>query len=65
MKTIKVTVNSEDRIVIIPIEYDETSDSAELKEVQVEPTPSADEDLSKDIVVTLSMAIINLLRNAD
>ena len=64
MKSIKITINSEDRVVIIPLTYDETTDSAELNEIQIEPIPEEKEDISKDIVMMLSQMILNVLKNA-
>lgn len=63
MKNVKITINSEDRIVVIPITYDESTDSGELNEIQIEPVPDKNEVISNDIVLNIANAIISLLKN--
>ena len=64
MESIKITINGENRVVVIPLTYDNTTDTAELNEIQIEPMPEEKEDISKDIVMMLSQVILNVLRNA-
>ena len=59
---VKITINSEERIVVIPMQYDKDNDSLGLGEVQIEPMPDKDEDISKDIVMNLTYAIISALK---
>ena len=59
---VKITINSEERIIMIPMTYDKESDTLSMEEVQIEPTPKDKEDLSKDVVVNLAHAIIGMLR---
>ena len=60
MKKIKITINSEDRIVVIPMEYNPEDDSMHFYELQMEPIPEKDdEDLSKDIVIKLTTMILS------
>lgn len=62
MEKIKITINSENRIVIIPLEYDNSNDSIEIKEIQVEPIPQENEDISKDIVLLLTQNIMSMFK---
>lgn len=64
MESIKITINGENRVVVIPLTYDDTTDTAELNEIQIEPMPEEKEDISKDIVMMLSQVILNVLKNA-
>ena len=59
---LKITINNEDRIVIIPMKYDQESDSLDINEVQIEPVPDKDEDVSKDVVLNLAKFIIGSLK---
>jgi len=61
---VSITINSENRIVVIPMEYFSEEDTLGFGEIQVEPTPNKDEDISKDIVMNLTYAIITMLENA-
>ena len=63
MKKVKITINSDDRVVVIPMEYDTTSDSLNFSEIQIEPIPSDSEDVSKDVVMQLTMLIMSILQN--
>lgn len=58
MQKIKISINGENRIVIIPMEYNEETDVVEIKEVQIEPMPDKNEDLSKDLVMYISQLIL-------
>ena len=64
MESIKITINGKNRVVVIPLTYDDTTDTAELNEIQIEPMPEEKEDISKDIVMMLSKMILNVLKNA-
>lgn len=65
MQKIKISINGENRIVIIPMEYNEETDVVEIKEVQIEPMPDKDEDLSKDLVMYISQLILAGLNPVD
>lgn len=65
MQKIKISINGENRVVIIPMEYNEETDVVEIKEVQVEPMPDKDEDLSKDLVMYISQLILAGLNPVD
>lgn len=65
MQKIKITVNGENRIVIVPMEYNEETDVVEIKEVQIEPMPDKDEDLSKDLVMYIAQLILAGLNPVD
>lgn len=61
MKNIKITITDNDKIVIIPIAYDEEKDSMTINELQVEPVPDENEDISKDLVFVISRMILEKL----
>lgn len=65
MQKIKISINGENRVVIIPMEYNEETDVVEIKEVQIEPMPDKDEDLSKDLVMYISQLILAGLNPVD
>lgn len=65
MKKVKITINSEDRIIIIPMEYDSENDSLTLSEINVEPVPDVLEDVSNDIVFNLAKMIIGTLKEIE
>lgn len=65
MQKIKISINGENRVVIIPMEYNEETDVVEIKEVQIEPMPDKDEDLSKDLVMYVSQLILAGLNPVD
>ncbi len=65
MQKIKISINGENRIVIIPMEYNEETDVVEIKEVQIEPMPDKNEDLSKDLVMYISQLILAGLNPVD
>ena len=58
MEKVKIIINSQHRSIIIPLEYDAETDSAELKEVQVDPVPEKDEVIDGDIAFALAEFII-------
>jgi chemotaxis signal transduction protein len=59
---VKITISSENRIVMIPMNYDETNDVLSFDETQIEPIPEKDEDVSKDLVIQLTTIILSTLR---
>lgn len=61
MKNIKITITDNDKIVILPISYDEEKDSMTINELQVEPVPDENEDISKDLVFVISRMILEKL----
>ena len=63
MKNLKVTINSEDRIVLIPMEYDIETDTLHIKEIQIDPYPDENDNVSSDPVMQLTALIINTLNN--
>lgn len=65
MQKLKISINGENRVVIIPMEYNEETDVVEIKEVQIEPMPDKDEDLSKDLVMYVSQLILAGLNPVD
>lgn len=65
MQKIKISINGENRVVIIPMEYNEETDVVEIKEVQIEPMPDKNEDLSKDLVMYISQLILAGLNPVD
>lgn len=65
MQKIKISINGENRVVIIPMEYNEETDVVEIKEVQIEPMPDKNEDLSKDLVMYVSQLILAGLNPVD
>ncbi len=58
---VKITISSEDRIVIIPMEY--KNDELSINELQIEPYPNKDDDISKDVVMHLTKAIMEMFKN--
>lgn len=65
MQKLKISINGENRVVIIPMEYNEETDVVEIREVQIEPMPDKDEDLSKDLVMYVSQLILAGLNPVD
>ncbi|MBQ8132328.1 MAG: hypothetical protein IJ193_07550 [Bacilli bacterium] len=63
MKQFKIAVSTPDRAIIIPMEYNEEQDTVEIKELQVEPVPDKDEDLSKDPAFVIVQRILNTFYN--
>lgn len=58
MEKVKIIINSQHRSIIIPLEYDAETDSAELKELQIDPIPEKDEIIDGDIAFTLAEFIV-------
>lgn len=58
MEKVKIIINSQHRSIIIPLEYDAETDSAEMKELQIDPIPEKDENIGSDIAFTLAEFII-------
>ena len=50
------------RIVMIPMNYDEANDVLSFEETQIEPIPEKDEDVSKDLVIQLTMIVLSTLK---
>ena len=63
MKQFKIAVSTPDRAIIIPMEYDDQQDVVEIKELQVEPVPDKDEDLSKDLAFFIVQKILKAFYN--
>lgn len=63
MKKIKITISNEDRVIIIPMTFDKESDSLEINEIQIEPVPEKDEDISGDIIFNLAQTILSIFNN--
>lgn len=59
---VKITINSEDRIVLIPMDYDKESDVLNIGELQIEPLPDNKDDINKDIVLMLAGSILSMLK---
>ena len=55
---IKITINSKDRVVVIPMKYDEKTDALSFAEIQMEPMLNENEDISKDIVLKITQLIM-------
>jgi len=65
MEKVKIIINGQKRSFIIPLEYNEETDSAEIKEFQVDPIPEKDENTDKDIVLFLADLILNAIQTED
>ena len=65
MEKVKIIINGQKRSFIIPFEYNEETDSAEIKEFQVDPMPEKDENTDKDIVLFLADLILNAIQTED
>ena len=63
MEKIKITISNGDRVIIIPMTFDKESDSLEINEIQIEPVPEKDEDISGDIIFNLAQAILSIFNN--
>lgn len=63
MKKIKITISNEDRVIVIPMTFDKESDSLEINEIQIEPVPEKDEDISGDIIFNLAQTILSIFNN--
>ena len=62
MKKVKITINSEDRVVVIPMQYNVNNDTLDFSELQIEPIPNEKDDISKDIVLILTQTILSTLK---
>lgn len=60
---VKVTINSEDRIIMIPMEYNTEKDTLEFNDIQIEPMPEQNEDISNDIVFNMAHLILSTLKS--
>lgn len=60
---IKITINSEERSVVIPLIYEKSTDSLNINEIQIDPIPNKEEDISKDIVLNLTQLIMSVFNN--
>ena len=60
---IKITINSEERSVVIPLIYEKSTDSLNINEVMIDPIPNKDEDISKDIVLSITQLIMSVFNN--
>lgn len=60
---IKITINSEERSVVIPLTYEKSTDTLDIKEIQIDPIPNKDEDITKDIVLNLTQLIMTTFNN--
>ncbi len=63
MKQFKVAVSTPERAIIIPMEYNDEQDTIEIKELQVEPVPDKDEDISKDPAFFIVQKILKAFYN--
>lgn len=59
---IKITINSEERAVVIPVDYDTVSDELHINEIQMDPIPDKAEDVSKDVVLLITKLIMNAFK---
>lgn len=60
---IKITINNTERAVVIPINYDSELDVLDIKELQIDPIPDKNEDISKDVVLGITQMILNAFKN--
>jgi hypothetical protein len=60
---VKITINSEDRIIMIPMEYNTENDTLEFNDIQIEPMPEKNENISKDIVFNMAQLILSTLKS--
>ena len=60
---IKITINSEERSVVIPLIYEKSTDSLNINEIMIDPIPNKDEDISKDIVLNITQLIMSVFNN--
>ena len=59
----KSTINNKDRAVEKTKKYDPATDSISIQEIQIDPIPNKDEDISKDIVLTITKLIMDMFNN--
>lgn len=60
---VKITINSEDRIIMIPMEYDTEKDTLEFNDIQIEPMPEQNENISNDVVFNMAQLILSTLKS--
>lgn len=60
---VKITINSEDRIIMIPMEYNTEKDTLDFNDIQIEPMPEQNEDISKDVVFNMAQLILSTLKS--
>lgn len=63
MKQLKIAVSTPDRAIIIPMEYNDEKDEITINELQVEPIPDKDVDISTDIAFFIVQKILGALNN--
>lgn len=61
MKNLKIAISTPDRAIVVPIEYNDENDELVIKELQVEPVPKKDEDISKDLAFFIAQKVLNSL----
>ena len=61
MKKLKIAISTPDRAIVIPLDYNDESDEIVVNELQVEPVPNKDEDISKDLAFFIAQKILNSL----
>ena len=61
MKHLKIAISTPDRAIVIPLEYNDENDEIIVNELQVEPVPNKDEDISKDLAFFIAQKILNSL----
>lgn len=59
MKQLKIAISTPDRAIIIPMEYDNEKDEIIIDELQVEPVPEKDMDISTDLAFFIAQKILN------
>lgn len=62
MKSIKIAISTPDRAVIIPMEYDDEKDEVVINELQVEPVPQKDENISEDLAFFITQKILTIFK---
>lgn len=62
MKKLKIAVSTPDRAIIIPIEYNDEKDEITINEIQVEPMPKENEDISGDLGFFITQKILTLFQ---
>lgn len=62
MKNLKIAISTPDRAIVIPLKYNDENDEVVVDELQVEPIPNKDEDISKDLAFFITHKILNSLK---
>lgn len=62
MKNLKIAISTPDRAIVIPLKYNDENDEVVVDELQVEPIPNKDEDISKDLAFFIAHKILNSLK---